>query len=504
MEVLESGIKGNITMNFAKENLNDLSINERFALSLTEATSHVLKYVQAGYVFVKVDLAVMTSQGLIIYSYNNGCEVNKYLVAPDETLHFDYSPGSDIPGSNYSLLREAGLERISKIFRNWEAKESFEYPRTMLSNLEYIGEFEGHIKMYAVAIGYKKAIENKELFQLLFKTMISHIHTQMMINNVKRVSDFSRFDLSNINSSGVMKETAIKFLSSKFYGSETHPQKEELYETLCLLSSIPYEKSPNKGRLGIATPKVISSKTFVRFTTPIELKQENVKLIRKLLEISDKNHTILISEEGRVIGVHAIKTNSGKYEGTGVMFSGYGKWDLFSGKNSSIISFNSVTIGLVNQSLDRRLQKGFEYAGLQYNKQRIQKVVHEAKKQSHGTTIIVTDQAESESIRLQNANRAIGIRPVLVDESTILSLSAIDGAMIVNTEGICYSIGAILDGAATGKGNIARGARYNSAITYVDYWAKNEPRKKVVAIIVSADDSVDIYPNSNQFLNKLL
>ena len=83
----------------------------------------------------------------------------------------------------------------------------------------------------------------------------------------------------------------------------------------------------------------------------------------------------------------------------------------------------------------------------------------------------------------------------------VLALSAIDGAILIDTSGVCYAIGAILDGVIGKTGNIARGARYNSAITYVDYEA--ELKNKSVAIIVSADDTVDIYPDQSFFREPL-
>lgn len=156
-----------------------LSINERFVLSLTEATSHVLKNVQAGYVFVKVDLAVMTSQGLKIYSYNNGCEVNKYLVAPDETLHFDYSPGSDIPGSNVVYLKTAScwsrfhfltvLNRLTLMLSagaiNWNGLRLQIIPLLMKYDQLYV------IRHLLTFIGEKGRNNNKELHKTRDKTV---------------------------------------------------------------------------------------------------------------------------------------------------------------------------------------------------------------------------------------------------------------------------------------------------------------------------------------------
>ena len=89
--------------------------------------------------------------------------------------------------------------------------------------------------------------------------------------------------------------------------------------------------------------------------------------------------------------------------------------------------------------------------------------------------------------------RAISITPralvdsdTHIDEKLIRSLTSIDGALIISPEGICYAIGAILDGEALCKGSTARGARYNSIVTYVQ-WKKSG----VLAIVISEDQSVD-------------
>lgn len=212
--------------------------------------------------------------------------------------------------------------------------------------------------------------------------------------------------------------------------------------------------------------------------------------------MSDRTNSILIADLGRILGVYSTSENNGKYPGTGIIFRGYGKWDLFSDKVGSIIVFDSVTIALANQSLKRRILFALSRAEItDYNESAIFSIIKSARKQSHGTTILIMEDALSGAERLADANRAILIDAVQVTEKNILSLSAIDGAMIIDTEGNCYAIGAILDGVAIKPGNIARGARYNSAITYVDYWLGEG--YKAVAIIVSSDDSVDLYPDES-------
>ena len=480
-------------MDIIQEHLDSLSFQERVVLFLTNATSNVLQYARAEHVYIKVDTAFVTANGLVIYSYSNGSEVRQYLVSPDGRPVFIDSPGIENPGQE-TLFADSSREAINKVFREWEKEETEEYPRTMLSNVELIGQFENGDKAYAVAVGYNGGISNKEVFQFLFKSLIREARFKIRKKELNTVEDI---EAAEVNPAVVMKNAAISLLSGRFYGAEKDPRKDELYETLCLLTSAPYEKTQTRGRLGIATPTVMKSDAMIQFTDPIELNRENVRVIRKLLELSDRRNTILIVENGEVVGVYSVPDSKGKYSGTGVVFRGYGKWDLFSDKNGSIMSFDSVTISLTNQSLERRVKEGFRAAGItDYKEKRILEIVYQARRQSHGTTIIVTDHAVSESERLEKANRAVGITPVAVDEKTILSLSAIDGAMIIDPEGICYAIGAILDGATVNQGTIARGARYNSAITYVDYWASEQVKEKIkaVAIIVSSDDTVDVYP----------
>ncbi|HOX40391.1 MAG TPA: DNA integrity scanning protein DisA nucleotide-binding domain protein [Candidatus Brocadiia bacterium] len=68
----------------------------------------------------------------------------------------------------------------------------------------------------------------------------------------------------------------------------------------------------------------------------------------------------------------------------------------------------------------------------------------------------------------------------------------VDGAVILDFGGRCYAIGAILDGMATKNGNPARGARYNSALRYVEM--KKQQGKDCIAVVVSEDGTVDVLP----------
>jgi hypothetical protein len=69
-------------------------------------------------------------------------------------------------------------------------------------------------------------------------------------------------------------------------------------------------------------------------------------------------------------------------------------------------------------------------------------------------------------------------------------LCSIDGALFLDKDGRCHGIGIVLDGKAYIDGTPARGARYNSAKTYIFDCAEKDI--EAYALIISADGNYDI------------
>ena len=128
----------------------------------------------------------------------------------------------------------------------------------------------------------------------------------------------------------------------------------------------------------------------------------------------------------------------------------------------------------------------------------IESITQFASNQSHGTTIVFSTKAEAESQRLSDYNRCEQIEPVelLENDSFILSLTSIDGALIADFDRKCYGIGAILDGEAVKPGNLGRGARFNSALNYIAWQKIKNPNNLFCAIIVSEDGIINVVSTS--------
>ena len=117
-------------------------------------------------------------------------------------------------------------------------------------------------------------------------------------------------------------------------------------------------------------------------------------------------------------------------------------------------------------------------------------VVLEASRQKHGTMLVITTEALAEADRLKL--QCTLIEPVPLTPLITRLVTSIDGAVLLDPEGYCYSIGVILDGRASGRGNSARGARYNSAVRYVE----SSPYPCLV-VVVSEDGMVDVLTKEN-------
>jgi hypothetical protein len=120
--------------------------------------------------------------------------------------------------------------------------------------------------------------------------------------------------------------------------------------------------------------------------------------------------------------------------------------------------------------------------------ERIWDVVQAAIVQKKGTMIVISTNADVEAERLKK--QSLAINPTKMTAELVSRLSGIDGAILIDSSGICHAVGVILDGKATEEGDQSRGARYNSAIRYI---ASSE--YPTICIVVSEDGHVNVLPN---------
>jgi len=229
----------------------------------------------------------------------------------------------------------------------------------------------------------------------------------------------------------------------------------------------------------------------LKLTTPVQLSE--YRKIRKLLEIASRDLS-LYTNGIEILGLAKIKDEyDEKNQNLLVInFNGPYKWELTHGNHSMLIVEHTnpslPKLKINKEIFDDVLKRIFPEISNQ-DLENLWNIVNTATMQKHGALLIISSEVEKESIRL--AKQSTKIEPAKLNESLIRNVTSIDGAILLDSDGICHSIGVILDGIATpNKGTSERGARYNSAVRYVE-----NHKKKCVAVIISEDGMVDVYPD---------
>ncbi|MCL2675986.1 MAG: hypothetical protein FWE84_05345 [Firmicutes bacterium] len=224
----------------------------------------------------------------------------------------------------------------------------------------------------------------------------------------------------------------------------------------------------------------------IRFAKEIEFSLDNLRMLRKFLEMSDKNLSLIVYEK-KVVGLGAKDTLYRK-----VQFSGHQNWTLnINQKEILRFSRGKFFFDRGYNEFFNEMPKGFILKKFEKPFSDITSILASVK---HGALLIITDKAKEEVDRLSGFNRGFAISPLdLVENLRIVkNLASVDGALFIDRQMRCYGAGIILDGVAKRSGSGARGARYNSASCYLD----NKTDAPYVAMVFSEDETVDVIINA--------
>lgn len=229
---------------------------------------------------------------------------------------------------------------------------------------------------------------------------------------------------------------------------------------------------------------------IIKFKESIKFHMEEVRKIRKLLEIAKNPLSMVVDDKKNIIGYTLSEPK--KYEGK-IVVSGKMAWELWFGRNC--LTYHNGVYRIISQNADSK----YEFSAFDISREqkiKINTIIAESRKQTHGTSLIFgnTEDIVKETLRLSKYGRAMMLRTIdlMQNIELLINLTSIDGAILVDFDCKCYAIGAILDGDVVTKGVSERGARYNSVVNYVE--RKLQDNIKLFAIIVSEDKTVDVYP----------
>lgn len=303
--------------------------------------------------------------------------------------------------------------------------------------------------------------------------------------------DNTATNLAHIDTDDLIRKAGNDFMHAVSVKGINFGASYYFYQNLNIISSLPYESQDNYGRMIICKKDHENIKYDITFINPVAISEH--RKIRKILEMTSEN-LYLISDAGVVYGLgHIIGEYNPIAEDLFVIhFTGHYMWELLH-DNKHVINVKytnpflpTVEFKRDNFSSDmKRIFNNIEEDEIV----KLYTLVYSLLQCNHGAILVICSDAKEEAERLKN--QSLQLKPFAIDENTVKKFSNIDGAILIDENGICYSIGAILDGIATDKGDSSRGSRYNSSIRYY------EQRKKytsIAVIIVSEDGMVDFIP----------
>lgn len=276
------------------------------------------------------------------------------------------------------------------------------------------------------------------------------------------------------------------------------------FSIITKLSAMTYESNKCKARI-ICTHEV--KNLDIKFANPVVLDIYKLRAIRKLLEVANDNFALIIhwrTVEGSPFTVfEAVGFSKGEDYQKCAQFQilGYLQWKLLDGEKT-VLNYRQGCYVVVKEDDfdDRHLRQCLSTIfGGNTESDRILNIVNKSLNQLHGTTLIITSEAQEEVSRLCDKNRGYQIAEIELDKQSNLveNVTCIDGAVIMDECGKCFGIGVILDGECIVSGNQARGARYNSAYNYIAILREN--KKNAIAVVISEDRTVDVITSKDVF-----
>lgn len=285
----------------------------------------------------------------------------------------------------------------------------------------------------------------------------------------------------------ILRSAARLLMHQPAWAAGNAPGAPGLFLGCDRLSAMRYEGGEGRGGMLIAPRKHPNVSIDLLFHNPVSLHDH--RGVRKILELTGDHYALLCDAEV----VYGLGRSTGDYERGRenlfeVRFLGHASWEL-SHASAVLMRVANGLPRLPRADLDEddfRSDLARTFGHLDARRfDRLWGLALAAIRQHKGTTLVISEKAREEAVRLGNG--ALRLEPVPLNPETVPLLTAIDGAVLIDPDSVCYAIGVILDGRATRGGDPARGARFNSAVRYVE-----GAEHACMAMVISEEGTVDV------------
>ena len=262
----------------------------------------------------------------------------------------------------------------------------------------------------------------------------------------------------------------------------------DLFNACSTISSLGYEKSVASGRMILCRKDHPSLMPQISLLKPEKLSR--YRAARKLFQLAS-GYLSLHSDSEEVFGLVSLRDYDEFQEDLFEMHvHGHQHWELnHAGKTLMKVRYGVPSLPRLSFD-EAKLRSDLARIFRSITRDDISRLVNlirAAEESAHGALLIIDENSAAEANRLRK--QGMSVDACLLTPDLLRHLITIDGAILLSPDGMCHGFGTILDGMATESGDPSRGARYNSALRYV------ESAWPCLAVVVSEDGGIDFIPN---------
>jgi sensor domain DACND-containing protein/sensor domain DACNH-containing protein/DisA checkpoint controller-like protein len=253
------------------------------------------------------------------------------------------------------------------------------------------------------------------------------------------------------------------------------------------ISRTPEEGFWPRGRLVFVAPGALADSEFlVRFPVLERPGLDNAKHVRKLLQAVENSDRKLISYGRRIVGIATGEMprfrSTADFRGDHGFLRVSGN-PVCSFSQGSFHSFNHRPnlVHLEEALLESRLEPAMANTLFRT----ASKIVHEAAIRRHGCTLVLDLNERPADISGQRQEKPLDLgEPENLELAE--AMAKLDGALHIGSDHHLHRFACLLDGRTVPGENLARGARYNSALRFT------ADHENIIVVVVSEDKPVSV------------
>lgn len=344
--------------------------------------------------------------------------------------------------------------------------------------------------------------------------------TKSFVKLINSTSNFQDNDFDKLeNKVGEIVESIKRSLKKEI---DVLLFKEKL-NLIINLSTLGYEKNICQGNIAYCNnesdyQKLISLDCDKK--QRIYFEDKNLKIIRKLLETTNENISLLIRSEDALNGNRYYVDSLSYIYNSELQISFIGKAHFkINYQDDFLIEYYDGDFFVKNKLKisvkDKTTIENFFNDGLKTNIfTDFLNDIAQNEETFHGAIIIVTDDEEfidrmnryKRSINVYDNNNTLNLfniydkndNSLSKHKEALIKLTNVDGAIIIDPSGDIKSFGTILDGRAVCNGSRSRGSRYNSTKTFIADYTSSNLNKKYLGVVMSEDGPIDVFTTDDK------